>query len=121
MVFTLLPLNGHLLWVTGLVLLDILSGTYILIYTSLPFPFLRLFDNIPKTRTQNTLKCTLHMHAHTTLTFTLTLDQYRYAHYDGTPSFGDFQPFAGWSKPAVKQYVGDAAECGAGIDKNWYP
>jgi len=44
-----------------------------------------------------------------------------YAHYDDKPSFGDFSPFGGWTKPSVKQYVGDATVCGAGIDKNWYP
>jgi hypothetical protein len=43
------------------------------------------------------------------------------AHYDGSASFGDFGSFGGWSRPAIKQYVGDASECGVGIDKNWYP
>ena len=36
----------------------------------------------------------------------------RYAHYDGNPSFGDFEPFGGWSKPAIKQYAADASVCG---------
>ena len=44
-----------------------------------------------------------------------------YAHYDGSPSFGDFSPFGGWSSPAIKQYQGDASICGAGVDLNWYP
>ena len=26
-----------------------------------------------------------------------------YAHYDNNPSFSDFSPFGGWSKPAIKQ------------------
>lgn len=36
----------------------------------------------------------------------------RYAHYDNNPTFSDFVPFGGWSKPAIKQYVGDATLCG---------
>ena len=44
-----------------------------------------------------------------------------YAHYDNNPSFSDFSPFGGWNQPAIKQYVGDAVVCGAGVDKNWYP
>lgn len=43
-----------------------------------------------------------------------------YAHYDGSPSFSDFSSFGGWSKPAIKQYVGDTTLCGAGVDKNYY-
>jgi hypothetical protein len=43
------------------------------------------------------------------------------AHYDNNPSFSDFSPFGGWNQPAIKQYVGDAVVCGAGVDKNWYP
>lgn len=45
----------------------------------------------------------------------------QYAHYDNSRSFGDFRPFAGWSKPSIKQYAGDATVCGAGVDLNWYP
>ena len=44
-----------------------------------------------------------------------------YAHYDNNPSFSDFASFGGWSKPAIKQYVGDTTLCGAGIDYNYYP
>jgi hypothetical protein len=44
-----------------------------------------------------------------------------YAHYDGNPSFSDFQPFGGWSKPNIKQFEGTTYICGAGIDKDWYP
>jgi hypothetical protein len=43
------------------------------------------------------------------------------AHYDNSPSFGDFRSFGGWTRPAIKQYVGDASLCGIGVDKNWYP
>lgn len=43
-----------------------------------------------------------------------------YAHYDNNPSFSDFSAFGGWSKPAIKQYVGDTTLCGAGVDKNFY-
>jgi hypothetical protein len=35
-----------------------------------------------------------------------------YAHYDDNPSFSDFSPFGGWSKPSIKQYRGDASVCG---------
>jgi hypothetical protein len=44
-----------------------------------------------------------------------------YAHYDNNPSFSDFEEFAGWSRPAIKQFMGDATVCGADVDKNWYP
>ena len=66
-----------------------------------------------------------------------------YAHYDGNPSFSDFQPFgelgvrwgtshspnpllpptctAGWTHPAIKQYQGTTSLCGAGVDESWYP
>ncbi|KJE96725.1 lysozyme [Capsaspora owczarzaki ATCC 30864] len=44
-----------------------------------------------------------------------------YAHYDNEPSFDDFSSFGGWSKPAIKQYDGDATACSVGVDKNWYP
>jgi hypothetical protein len=44
-----------------------------------------------------------------------------YAHYDGNPSFSDFVPFGGWSKPNVKQYSGTGSICGVGIDSNYYP
>jgi GH25 family lysozyme M1 (1,4-beta-N-acetylmuramidase) len=43
-----------------------------------------------------------------------------YAHYDNNPSFSDFSPFGGWSKPAIKQYAGDVSFCSAGWDKNFY-
>jgi hypothetical protein len=42
-----------------------------------------------------------------------------YPHYDGSPSFSDYTPFGGWSKPAIKQYAGSSSDCGAGIDSNW--
>jgi GH25 family lysozyme M1 (1,4-beta-N-acetylmuramidase) len=44
-----------------------------------------------------------------------------YAHYDKTPSFQDFTPFAGWRFPWAKQYQGTHNVCGAGIDSNWKP
>jgi len=44
-----------------------------------------------------------------------------YAHYDGSPNFGDFVPFGGWSKPNIKQYAGDKTLCATGVDMNWYP
>ena len=43
-----------------------------------------------------------------------------YAHYDNNPSFSDYRQIGGWTKPAIKQYVGDASECGVGVDKNFY-
>ena len=43
-----------------------------------------------------------------------------YCHYDNDPSFRDFKPFGGWSKPAIKQYSGDKTVCGAGVDLNFY-
>ena len=45
---------------------------------------------------------------------------YRYAHYDNNPSFSDFNPFGGWSKPSIKQYSADRSICGAGVDLNYY-
>lgn len=44
-----------------------------------------------------------------------------YAHYDGSASFSDFGSFGGWTKPNIKQFVGDTTLCGAGVDKNFYP
>jgi len=43
-----------------------------------------------------------------------------YANYDGVPSFANFPAFAGWSRPAMKQFAGDASLCGADVDLNWY-
>jgi len=37
------------------------------------------------------------------------------------PSFEDFQPFAGWTKPAIKQYAGTTSFCGASVDRSWAP
>ena len=51
------------------------------------------------------------------MVFTFT---FRYAHYDNDPSFSDFKPFGGWSKPSIKQYAGDKTVCGAGVDLNFY-
>ena len=45
---------------------------------------------------------------------------YRYPHYDDSPSFSDFVPFGGWTRPAIKQYEGDATVCGVDVDKDWY-
>lgn len=41
-----------------------------------------------------------------------------YARYDNKPNFSDFVSFGGWSKPAMKQYVGDTTLCGGGVDLN---
>jgi len=38
--------------------------------------------------------------------------------YDGSASFGDYSPFGGWSRPAMKQFAGDATVCGFGVDLN---
>ena len=43
-----------------------------------------------------------------------------YAHYNGDPSFSDFSPFGGWTKPSIKQYNGDVSVCGADVDQNAY-
>lgn len=44
-----------------------------------------------------------------------------YAHYDGNPSFSDFDSFGGWSKPTIKQFQGDvdSKPCSPFIDKNY--
>jgi len=44
-----------------------------------------------------------------------------YANYDGVPSFANFPTFAGWTRPAMKQFAGDVGLCGANVDLNWYP
>jgi len=43
-----------------------------------------------------------------------------YAHYDGNPSFSDFSPFGGWTKPSIKQYQGTTTVCSAGVDLDYY-
>jgi len=43
-----------------------------------------------------------------------------YPHWDGAENFGDFSAFGGWSRPAMKQYRGNANLCGAGVDLSWY-
>eukprot|EP00933_Yihiella_yeosuensis_P045094 TRINITY_DN4040_c0_g1_i1.p2 TRINITY_DN4040_c0_g1~~TRINITY_DN4040_c0_g1_i1.p2 ORF type:complete len:253 (-),score=20.39 TRINITY_DN4040_c0_g1_i1:87-845(-) len=43
-----------------------------------------------------------------------------YAHYDRSASFSDFRSFGGWTRPAIKQYVGDTTACSAGVDLNVY-
>lgn len=43
-----------------------------------------------------------------------------YAHYDNNPSFSDWRSFGGWSRPAMKQYVGDAKVCNFDVDLNVY-
>lgn len=46
-----------------------------------------------------------------------------YAHYDNSASFADYSKysFGGWTKPAMKQYVGDTTLCGVGVDLSYYP
>jgi hypothetical protein len=51
----------------------------------------------------------------------LASQQLWYAHYDNNPSFSDFNPFGGWSKPNIKQYTGTTSFCGAGTDSDFYP
>jgi hypothetical protein len=51
----------------------------------------------------------------------LASQQLWYASYDGSASFSNFGGFGGWSKPNIKQYVGDTTLCGAGLDFNYYP
>jgi GH25 family lysozyme M1 (1,4-beta-N-acetylmuramidase) len=43
-----------------------------------------------------------------------------YPHYDNNPSFSDFAAFAGWARPAIKQYTGTTAICGTELDNNFY-
>jgi len=43
-----------------------------------------------------------------------------YPHWDGSKSFSDFVAFGGWTKPNMKQYLGDQTVCGVGVDTNWY-
>ncbi len=42
-----------------------------------------------------------------------------YAHYDHTPSFADWTPFAGWTKPHIKQYAGTTSLCNSNVDLNY--
>ena len=44
-----------------------------------------------------------------------------YANWDGAKSFSDFEPFGGWTKPAIKQYAdkGDS-DCNVPVDLDWY-
>ena len=41
-----------------------------------------------------------------------------YAHYDNSRSFSDFKTYGGWTKPVMKQYLGDKSSCGVGLDYN---
>lgn len=43
-----------------------------------------------------------------------------YAHYDNQETFSDFSPFGGWSRPNIKQYIGDTTACGYGVDISFY-
>ncbi|EAR88281.1 glycosyl hydrolase family 25 protein (macronuclear) [Tetrahymena thermophila SB210] len=45
-----------------------------------------------------------------------------YAHYDNSPSFSDWSKysFGGWTKPAIKQYIGDTTMCGLDVDMDYY-
>ena len=43
-----------------------------------------------------------------------------YPHYDNNPSFSDWVPFGGWTKPAIKQYKGTTNVCGTAVDLNVY-
>jgi hypothetical protein len=44
-----------------------------------------------------------------------------YAHYDGEPSFNDWQSFGGWSRPTAKQFSDQGHKCSANYDINWKP
>uniref|UniRef100_A0A6C0I875 Glycoside hydrolase n=1 Tax=viral metagenome TaxID=1070528 RepID=A0A6C0I875_9ZZZZ len=46
-----------------------------------------------------------------------------YPHYQNppSPSFSDFVPFGGWTKPTMKQIQGTHTVCNAEIDANWHP
>eukprot|EP01102_Stenamoeba_stenopodia_P009922 TRINITY_DN294_c0_g1_i2.p1 TRINITY_DN294_c0_g1~~TRINITY_DN294_c0_g1_i2.p1 ORF type:complete len:410 (-),score=61.92 TRINITY_DN294_c0_g1_i2:121-1350(-) len=43
-----------------------------------------------------------------------------YPHFDNDPSFSDFSPFGGWTKPAMKQYDEDRTVCEVEVDNNYY-
>ncbi|KAG0165722.1 hypothetical protein DFQ28_008132 [Apophysomyces sp. BC1034] len=43
-----------------------------------------------------------------------------YSHYDEQLTFSDFSSFGGWTRPTIKQYVGDGKFCGTSFDKNFY-
>lgn len=51
----------------------------------------------------------------------LATDPLWYAHYDKNTNFNDFVSFGGWTKPFMKQYVGDTSLCGADVDLNYVP
>ena len=55
----------------------------------------------------------------TTACHTVSSQPLWYAHYDDKASFADFSAFGGWTKPHMKQYLGDTTLCGAGVDKNF--
>ena len=40
---------------------------------------------------------------------------FSFNHSDGSPSFSDFVPFGGWTKPNIKQYQGTTSLCSAGM------
>ena len=46
-----------------------------------------------------------------------------YPHYEvpPQPNFNDFSPFAGWAKPAIKQFDDHGPSCGVGVDVSFYP
>jgi hypothetical protein len=44
----------------------------------------------------------------------------RYAHYDSRDTFAYYTPFGGWTKPNIKQYIGDTTMCGAGVDLSFW-
>src|SRR3546814_9416389 len=45
-------------------------------------------------------------------------DLYPYHRRDGQPSLAHFAPFGGWKKATMKQYKGNTAICGVGVDLN---
>jgi hypothetical protein len=43
-----------------------------------------------------------------------------WCYYDGSASWSNWSPFAGWTKPAIKQYTGTTSICSMSVDQNFY-
>ena len=39
-----------------------------------------------------------------------------YENLNGVPSFNDFKPFGGWTKPSLKRYQANQAMCGGSMN-----
>ena len=45
-----------------------------------------------------------------------------WASWNGAQNYNGFSSFGGWTKPAMRQYLGDKnGPCGVNMDYNWYP